>query len=168
MGRPEGLVYVLSAGRATFPCSLRHFWLGTTLVPCIPVFTSTLFLPAPPHNISHTRSVWLSPPACPGLAFLQQPALQLLGGIKSQAIKEASSLTPARCPWNPPSRARPEINLFLSILADSTHGSLCPYRAIIQMDRGSPEGWVPCRAAMGQPYGRGWRVTSSLRLGVLC
>lgn len=112
MGRPEGLVYVLSAGRATLPCSLRYFWLGTTLVPCIPVFTSTLFLPAPPHNISHTRSVWLSPPACPGLAFLQQPALQLLGGIKSQAIKEASSLAPARCPWNPPSRARPEINLF--------------------------------------------------------
>lgn len=32
------------------------------------------------------------PPACPGLAFLQQPALQLLGGIKSQAIKKASSL----------------------------------------------------------------------------
>lgn len=31
-------------------------------------------------------------PACPGLAFLQQAALQLLGGIRSQAIKEASSL----------------------------------------------------------------------------
>jgi hypothetical protein len=156
MARPEGLMYVLSAGRATLPCSLRYFRLGTTLDPaCL----SSQHLP---HRICVAQ-----PPACPGLAFLQQPALQLLGGIKSQAIKEASSLHSRPLPLESTLLSQAGDKPFLSILAGSTLGSVCPYLAIIQMDRGSPEDWVPCRAPMWQPCGRDWKVTSSLRLGVL-
>lgn len=107
--------------------------------PCTPVSTSTLFLAAPPHNTSHTRSVWLGPPACLGLASLQQPALQLLGGIKSLAIKEASSLSSRPLPLESTLLSQARDKPFLSFLAGSTHGFVCPYLAIIQMDPGSPE-----------------------------
>lgn len=132
-------MYVLSSGRATLPCSLRYFRLGTTLDPaCL----SSQHLP---HRICVTL-----PPACPGLAFLQQPALQLLGGIKSQAIKKASSLHSRPLPLESTllSQAGDKPFFLKSILAGSTLGSVCPYLAIIQMNRGSPEDRVPYRVPM--------------------
>lgn len=139
MGRSERLLWGLSAGRATLPCSLRYFRLDTT--------------PDPAPQFPHQPCSWLpylttlptpdlcgsALPACLGLASLQQPALQLLGGIKSLAIKEASSQNPRPLPLEStlPSQARDKP--FLSFLAGSTHGFVCPYLAIIQMDCGSPE-----------------------------
>lgn len=139
--------------------------------PCTSVSTSTL-LAAPTYNTSHTRSMWLSPPACPGLALPQQPALQLLGGIKSQAIKEASSPCSRPLPLESTflSQARDKPFFFLSFLAGIAHGSVCPYLAIIQMDCGSPEGWVP-RGALGHMtvswQGLGGYVTLKVRGAML-
>lgn len=140
MGRPEGLLWGFSAGRATLPCSLRYFRLGTT--------------PDPAPQFPHQPCSWLPhlttpptpdlcgsppPPACLGLASLQQPALQLLGGIKSLAIKEASSVSSRPLPLESTLLSQARDKPFLSFLAGSTHGFVCPYLAIIQMDPGSPE-----------------------------